>query len=217
MEEILYKIYQAVGAFFTGSQKRRVFYCFVLYGFIGVFSLEFFLKFTVGSEALFWVFSSIVQSLMALVALMGVVVVFKYQNMSTREDRLLEEMNKETSDLAKLGGVLTATSGDELLENIKPHVPEILSNKGGSRTIKLRRVQGELESQKFVRSFLREYMLKVCIYIFSVALFSLLMLAIVPALTSIPFLATASVYLSLFLVADILRLVIKAVASVIEY
>lgn len=212
MEEILYKIYKKLGKFFTGSRRRREFYLIIFAGLIGAVSLELFLKFSITTDTLFWVFSSIVQSLMALVAFMGVVVVFKYQSMSTREDRLLEELNKDTSDLAILGGNLTATSGDELLENIKPHVPEKPSE-DGFRTTKLRPIKQELESQKFVRSFLNGYMLKVTIYSFSVVLLSLFALSITTFLAAVPFLAVISLYMSIFFVADILRLVVKGLAS----
>lgn len=158
-------------------------------------------------------FSSIVQSIVALVALLSVAVVFKYQSLSIREDRLLEELNKEKSDLAILGGQLTATSGDELLENIRARIPEESSDKDGFRTIKLRLIKEELESQNFVRSFLNEDIIKISLYIFFVALLNLLALMLVPFLVSVPFLATTSLYLVFFFMVDILRLIIKVIVA----
>lgn len=175
--------------------------------------IEYFVKFPVSEDTLFWVFSSIVQSLLALVALTGVVTVFKYQSMSTREDRLLEELNKGNSDLAMLGGKLTATSGMELLKNIKQFVPELPTENDGYRIIKLRQPMNELESHNFLRGFLSKYMLRVTIYAFTVVLFSLFELMVTEHLSANPYLSLAGLYLSLFLVADVLRLVIRIIAE----
>ncbi len=216
MEQILYKIYQKLGDFFTGSLKRYLFYAIIFIILTIILIFESYFRFEIKAETLSWVFSTIVQSLMALVALVGVIVIFKYQSMSTREDRLLEELNKDTSDLAKLGGNLTATSAEELLQNIKPHTPEPLSNNDGFRTIKLRTVKQELKAHIFIRSFLGDYMLKFTIYVFLIAVFDLVALAIVSLLSLNSILSITILYISIFFVADILRLVIKIVAEAIS-
>ena len=216
MEQILYKIYQKLGDFFTGSLKRYLFYIIIFIILIIILIFESYFHFEIKAETLFWVFSTIVQSLMALVALVGVIVIFKYQSMSTREDRLLEELNKDTSDLAKLGGNLTAISAEELLQNIKPHTPEPPSSNDGFRTIKLRAVKQELKAHIFLRSFLGDYMLKFTIYVFLIAMLDLVALAIVSLLALNSILAITILYISIFFVADILRLVIKIIAEAIS-
>ena len=214
MEEFIYEKYSKLGEFFTGTQKRKLFYLFALIGFCIVLSLQFFLKFKIETDTMFWVFSSIVQSLLALTAFMGVVVIFKYQSISTRGDRLIEEMNRNSSDLAHLGGKLNAISIDELLENLKEHVPE--DKRGdGFRTVKLRKVKEELDTIIFVRNYLSRHMIKVTIYSFLVVLLSSLILMVTTYIALIPILALTILYIFLFFIADILRLVIKIIASVI--
>jgi hypothetical protein len=213
MEELFYKLYASTDAFFTGPQRRRELYLIILAGLVGVLALEFFLEFTVDSQVLLFVFSSIVQSLISLVALMGFVVVFKYQGISTREERLLEESNNETSDLARLGGNITATSSRELLVNIRPYVMDTPSGTEGFTTTRLRRIKKELESHELVRGSLNKNMLLVTIYAFSVVLINLFALSITTFLTAVPFLAVTALYLCFFLTADILRLVIRGIAS----
>jgi hypothetical protein len=213
LHEFISKNYQRLGDFFTGTKKRQLFNTFILVGFVGVIWVNYFIKFALETDVLFWFFSSVVQSLMALVGLMGVFVVFKYQSMSTREDRLLEEMNKDNSALAMLGGDLNATSSEELLEKINPHLPEPSNPNEGFRITQLRRVQAELKSQGIVRSYLKEYMIKVCVYAFFVVLVSLLLITFVPFLTATSSIAITSLYLGFVLVADVLRLVIKIIAA----
>lgn len=215
MEEIFSNYYQKLGDYFTGL-RRWLFYAIVIVGLIIILAAEYFFHFNIEAETLFWVFSSIVQSLMALVAFMAVVVVSKYQTMLTREDRLLEELNKETSDLAKLGGNLTATSIEELGKNIDVHVPKVPSNSDRYRTLKLRRVKQEIESYVFLRSFLSDYMLRFTIYTFSVVVFDLLALILTTFLIHNSALAITVLYVSLFLVANTLRLVIKIIAETIS-
>ncbi len=176
----------------------------------------FYFQFNIGTETLSLIFNSIVQSLIALVGLMAVVVVFKYQSMATREDRLLEELNKTTSDLAMLGGNLNATSGEDLINNINPHVPKTPTANDGFRTIKLRRVKQELEAHNFLKTFLGDYMIKMSIYGFTIVLLSFLALIFVPYFSQHYYLAISSLYVSLFFVADILRLVIKIIAEAVS-
>jgi hypothetical protein len=213
MEKILYEIYEDLGEFFAGAQRRRELFLMIFAGYIGVLALQMYLGFGVELEGLYFSFSSIVVSLMALVALLGFVIVFKYQNISTREDRLLEESNKDTSHLARLGGRITATSSNELLENILPHVSEVPGEGEDFRIMRLRRIKSELESHEFVRGFLSRNMLRVTVYAFFVVLLDLFLLSMAPFLAANPLLAVSALYISFFLVADVLRLVINSISS----
>lgn len=186
---------------------------FLALGLVACLLLQFKVNFEITAESLSWVLSSIVQSLLALVALMGVVVVFKYQSMATREDRLLEELNKDSSDLGKLGADLTSTSGEELLSVIKGRVPSVLGPEHGFRIVRLHKIKGELESQVFLKKFLGQYALKVSVYSFAVTLICLVILAIVPVIVTVPILSLILVYILICLVADIFRLVCKILAE----
>jgi hypothetical protein len=213
MEKILYEIYEDLGEFFAGAQRRREFTLIIFAGYLGVLALQMYLGFAVDLESLYFSFSSVVVSLMALVALLGFVIVFKYQNISTREDRLLEESNKDTSHLARLGGSITATSSNELLENILPHVSEAPGDGEDFRIMRLRRIKNELESHEFVRGFLSRNMLRVTVYAFFVVLLDLFLLSMAPFLAANPLFAVTALYTSFFLVADVLRLVINSISS----
>lgn len=213
MEERLLKLYESLGEYFTGWHRKRWFYLLVALGLIACLLLQLKFGFEIGSDALSWVLSSIVQSLLALVALVGVVVVFRYQSMATREDRLLEELNKDGSDLGVLGQDLTSTSGEELLRVIKRIVPEVLGPEHGFRIVRLHKIKGELETQEFDKHFLGQYAFKLSIYAFSVTLVSLVFLSIAPLITLVPSISLIVVYALLFFVADIFRVVCKTLAG----
>lgn len=213
MEEYIYDIYQRLGNFFTGSNRRRLFYEFALLIFVSAAFVSIHWEVVIEANILFWLFSSMAQSLAALIAVLGVVIIFKYQSMLTREERLIEEMNKSTSALSSLGGLTDATSGEELLKNINRHLSDDPSKEEGPNTIKLRRVKKELESIIFIRSFLKDHMLKFSVYILAVILLNFFLLVLVPILTSFTILALGSLYLSLFLAAYAFFLVAKVIAS----
>jgi hypothetical protein len=209
MEEFLYKKYQNLGTFFTGSRKRQYFYFIVLLGLVGVITLEFYLGFKVESETMFWFFSSIVQSLMTLIGFMGVAVIFKYQSIAIIEERTLRKMNDITSVLSRIGGRLNSTSDEELLMIINYKTQNKIID------VELKRTKEDLESRIWLKQFLGDYMLKISIYAFSVVLLSLFFLSISKFVTN-PFFAVSILYICFFLVADILRLVIKGIASTIS-
>jgi len=217
MEEILSNVYQKLGDFFTGSSKRRLFYLILFLILLIILNLKLvFSPIEIKFDTLFWFFGSVVQSLVALVALIAVVVIFKYQNMTTREDRLLEELNKGTSDLAIIGGDITAISSEELLKNITDRVSEKPNDDDGFRITKLRRVQKELNTNIFLRSFLANYMIRFTVYTFFVVMVNLFALAITQFLVSHSTLAIISLYISFFFVANSLRLAIKIIAGTIS-
>lgn len=212
MEYYFFRIYESLGAYFTGSERRRIFYIFVLFLFGIVLFVVYRYQIAINPETLFWVFSSIVQSLVALIAFIGVVVIFKYQNILMREDRLMEEMNKPDSALAGLGGELDSISGQELIAKINKHVFDDPS-KEGFRAKKLRQVRDELNSIEFIRNFLRENLVKFSVYILATILLNLFLLIFTPFLGEIALLATASLYISIFLTAYAFFLTIKTLAA----
>lgn len=212
MEEYIYNLYERLGSFFTGSKRRRLFYKLVLAIFVFIALLSTYLKVSIGSDVLFWLFSSMTQSLAALIAVLGVVIVFKYQSMLTREERLIEEMNKDDSALSVLVGPSDAISGEELLEKVSGYLSDDPS-KERFRARKLRRVKEELEGIILIRGFLKRHMLKFSVYILAVILLNFFLLILVPILASFTILALGSLYLSLFLAAYAFFLVVKVIAS----
>jgi len=213
MEEKIYKIYQYIGDYFTG--KRRYFYVLIFAIFILLIPISFFLKVIIPRDTLYWVFSSIVQALLAFVALFGIMVVFKLQNIHVNEERLIEGLNKGNSALAMLGGDISATSIQELLKNIKKFVGEDdRSAISGSHYKKLKAARELIESYLREKIFIREFMLKFIIYTSGVVVLALIFLAIshvlyqynvgLPAMFLIIILTVYSLFLAIKGTADAL-------------
>lgn len=213
MENLFYEIYQKMGDYFMGSSRRRMFYFFVALLFVGVTLVSMRSKIVVELDVLSWTFSSVVQSLLALVALAGVVVVFKYQSMATQEDRLLNILSRTDSDLAMLGGKLDATSAEDLMMNIVAHLPDD-SEKDGWRNKKLRRQKELLESNLRTKEFFRDFIIRFCVYTFVVVLLNVLFLILAP-IFSVAFLGVPALFLSVFLTAYAFFLSLKIVAEAI--
>ncbi len=176
MEEIVYKTYQYIGDYLTG--RRRQFFILATLLIIILIALSIYFKIEIPQETLYWVFSSIVQALLAFVALFGVVAVFKLQNIHTNEERLIEELNKGKSLLAILGGVLSAISAEELLNNIKRAIGDKDERAiSGDIYKQLWIAKERLETYRWATGFVREFMLKFIIYTFGVVILSLIFLA----------------------------------------
>lgn len=212
MEEFIYAIYQKLGGFFTGKDRRCVFYALVLSIFVIAIFVIYNWEIMIEKDTLYWLFSSMAQSLAALIAVLGVVIIFKHQSMSTREDRMIDELSLINSELTVLQNPADASSGKELLENIERHLPSD-PDTWGNNEVKLHKVKMELESIVFARSFLSDHMLKFSVFILAVILLNFILLIFVPILASINVLAFGSLYLSLFLAAYASFLVAKVVAN----
>lgn len=176
MEEKIYKIYQHIGNYSTG--RRRCFFVSIILIFLLLIPISIHFKVNIPRDTLYWVFSSIVQALLAFVALFGVMAIFKLQSIHINEERLIEGLNKGNSALAILGGDLSATSTQELLENIKKIIGEDdKSAISGSNYKKLKGARELIEAYAREKVFIREFMLKFIIYTSSVVVLALIFLA----------------------------------------
>ena len=81
MEEVTYKIFKIVRAFF--SKRIPVFYIVIILALISTLYFPQ-LKKDIPQETLRWIFGGIAQSLTALVAFIGILIIFKFERMIER-------------------------------------------------------------------------------------------------------------------------------------
>jgi len=132
-------------------------------------------------DTLYWIFSSLVQSLAALVALLGVVVIFKLQTISNREDRILEEMSQNYSPLAYFVGVTAVqeiTSIEELLLKVNKITDNNTGEQGDYHINVLRTIKNKLEHFREIKLFIHDFMIKFSVYTFAVIILNLIFLSI---------------------------------------
>src|SRR3989344_6728603 len=206
MEEITFKIYQHVGNHFTG--KRNQFFILMCIIFVILTSVSIYYQIKIPQDALYWIFSSLVQSLAALVALLGVMVIFKLQTISNKEDKILEEMSQNYSSLAYLIGVTAVqeiTSIEELLLKINKITDQNVNEQSDFRINILRTIKNKLKHFREIKIFIHNFMIKFSIYTFAVIILNLIFLFIshliyqynlgLPIIFSIIILASYSLFL----------------------
>ncbi len=175
MENITLNLYQKIGDYFTGRCRKNILYTTSLIIFILIFFLSVRFKFTIDKETLYWVFSSIVQALLALVALMGVVSIFKLQNLNIEQDRIIKEaknpqytifLNNEYSTIEKL-----MLAFDRYISTCK--------SKGTEITTYMLDIKKEIDSLLLSKRLTIDYAIKYTVYTFTVVIISLLPLMLV--------------------------------------
>jgi hypothetical protein len=77
IEEYIFDIYWKLGGYFTGKHRTRPFYIVQVIFFILIFLFSILKKSIVSENTLYWVFSSLVQALLALVAFLGAASMFQ--------------------------------------------------------------------------------------------------------------------------------------------
>lgn len=76
-EEIVFAVYQKLGNFFTGSHRTVPLYVCLSVVFIVLFPLSIYNTWVIPEALLYTVFSSVVQALLALVAILGAVAIYR--------------------------------------------------------------------------------------------------------------------------------------------
>ena len=178
MEEITYKIYQHAGNYFTG--RRKQFFTLMCIVFIVLIGVSIYYQIKIPQDALYWIFSSLVQSLAALVALLGVVIIFKLQTINNREDRILEEMSKSHSSFIYFVGVTAVqeiTSIEELLLKISKITDNNTGEQGDYHINVLKTIKNKLEHFREIKLLMHNFMIKFSVYTFAVIVLNLIFLS----------------------------------------
>ena len=215
MEEIIYSIYEKTGACITGTQKRARFYIVFAIIFLIIIFLSLYFKKSNSSENLYWIFSSTVQSLVALVSFFGVLVIFKYQNISSYEEQILDKLQEGNgSPLAVLGGRLDAINISELIKNIK----NVIGNEKNSEMNeglhgnRLRKLLDNLRSKGRLKKYLYEFVIKFSVYTFGIVILNLILMVLTPYIVRC-YLGFPISFLSIFLTGYALFMAIKIIAE----
>jgi hypothetical protein len=169
MEKQILKIYQKFGDYFTGNHRKRYLYLSVTMIFVALLIVSILYKIVVSIDTLYWVFSSLVQALLALVALMGVVSIFKLQSLKSSEDQLLIIAREQT--YTYYYGAPPPTI-ELLLEKIEPIIKS--SNLGPTNHLYV--LRENIKDIKLPKKLVVDYAIQYTVYTFSVVLLSLLFL-----------------------------------------
>ncbi len=205
MEDIIFNFYQRLGDYFTGSHRKRPLYIGLLILFLILGYLSYRLKIIVNTETLYWVFSSLVQALLALVALMGVVSVFKLQNLHGDEGRILDESNDPMRAYFTLLNNRYST-----IETLKLAIDTYVSNHELKNNL-IAAIQQRVDNLLLSRKLVVNYAVKYAVYTFAVATVALLFLIFSPQISAF-YLGIISLYLMFILVSYSLFLATKGFA-----
>ena len=173
---IILNIYQKLGDYFTGTSKKQFLYTLVVIFFVFLLLISYIQKINVPVDTLYWVFSSLVQALLALVALMGVASIFKLQSLKSSEDQFL--MIARESTYTYYIGVPPPTI-ELLIEKIEPIITSNNLNKSSHIFVLRENIRDIKVSKELVTSYAIEY----TVYTFFVALLSLLFLIFAPTIS----------------------------------
>lgn len=216
MQEVIYEIYEIVGAYFTGTRRRRIFYLTALIFFLSITYFSIGQEVVVLPETLYWIFSTIIQSLVALVALMGIFIIFQLQSISSYEERVFQKLQEgNETPLARLGITRDAVDITGLLENIKRRLGEDAEEGEGPIVGQVRKVQDKLKMNKWLREHLYNFAIKFGVYIFTVVLLCLFFLSFTPLISQY-YLGLPAAFLIIFLSGYGFFLTIKGLASALH-
>lgn len=172
MDEFVYRVYERTGAYFTGSQRKKPLYVFLVLIFVLLFVFKDCLAQTYGLSigvGLFsLIMSGLIQALLALVGLMGVVSIFKLQRLDGRETRILELTPTNPDPFFK--GVAYLHS-QALLTEVNNRIKE-----GTNITQDVKNIQINLEEINKFKGWVIDYAGKFTVYTFAVSLVALVFL-----------------------------------------
>jgi len=152
------------------------------------------------------VFSSLVQALLALVALMGVVSVFKLQVLYSHEQRILDEINDPDRGYFYL---LNNRYSTILL--IKVALTKYLASNMVGETHLVATMSKRVDDLLLSKKLVADYAIRYTVYTFAVALLSLLFLIFVKQISGL-YLGPGTLYLMFILSSHSLFLATKGVA-----
>lgn len=203
MESFILNIYQKLGDCFTGTHKKKPLYIGLLIIFILLFLISYYKKIIVDKNTLYWVFSSLVQALLALVALMGVVSIFKLQNLYNEENRILDESNNRN-----LGYFTLLNNGYSTIEDFNSAIDKHLSERKLEKTHFMVIMHNRIKNLMLSKKLVTNYAIKYTIFTFTVALLALFFLMIVSQISTF-YLGINSLYLMFILTGYSLFLAVK--------
>lgn len=88
MEECVFKIYQKLGDYFTGTERRRVFYFCFWAALFGISWLSFYCGIVVSEHLLYQFFGNLIQALVTMVAFIGAFAIFRLEQRDKTLDRV---------------------------------------------------------------------------------------------------------------------------------
>jgi hypothetical protein len=210
MEEINYKTYQKIGDFLLGK-CRQFFVLFPLVFILIILIINF--RINVLPDVLYWTLSSIIQSLLALTALMIVGSIFKLQILHNQEERIADEIrlnSKFSDDTGRLNQLLSL---HEIIEEINRILNMIQNkNKESSELRRLKQIKQVGEDILLSRELTKNFTLKFAIYNSFVVGLSLIFLMFTPLISNYYF-GVPILYLSGLFFLYSLFLVIKGITD----
>lgn len=215
MEKKLSNLYQILGDYFTGTAKRKLFNFLVILFYFGVIIICSYFNIETSKETLNLVFSSIIQALLSLVALLGVAAFFKLEGLKNEEDKIIDlsiRVNPHAYSwlAAKLQGALIS-SGEELMIAF-----ESILKEGEPQEPTLRFLKERLERLFLTKKHVTTYILNFTIYTFFTVVLSLIFLIITPVIIS-HHLSVVSLLIVFYLTCDCLFLVVKGIADAVYH
>lgn len=206
MDNFTFNLYEKLGEYFTGSRRKQPVFIALIFVFIALNLLSYRQEIIVDSETLYWVFSSLVQALLALVALMGVVSVFKLQNLHSHEQRVLDETNDPGRGYFTLLNNRYST-----IHALKAAIESYLSSHQIGETHLISTMNKRIDDLLLSKRLVANYAIKYTVYTFAVALLSLLFLILTKQISEL-YLGLNALYLSFILSSYSLFLATKGVA-----
>lgn len=206
MDDFTFSLYEKLGEYFTGSHKKQPVYIVLIVIFIALNFLSYCYELMVNPETLYWVFSSLVQALLALVALMGVVSVFKLQNLHSHEQRILDETNDPGRGYFNL-----LNNRYSSINTLKTAIEHFLSSHDVGETHLVATMSKRIEDLLLSKKLVADYAIKYTVYTFTVASLSLLFLIFTKQISSL-YLGVNSLYLMFILSSYSLFLATKGMA-----
>lgn len=206
MEETVYKIYQKFGDLLTG--KRRQASVLFLFIFIVFTACSYPFRISVSPDILYWTLSSIIQSLLALTALMIVSSIFKLQILHSREEKIVDEVRLNFDFVDHTGRL------NEILPLRKIVEEEIdkIHAKKGSEIRRLKEIKQIGENILLSQELTKDFTLKFAIYNSFVVGLSLIFLIFAPLISNYYF-GIPALYLIGLLFIYSLFLVIKGITD----
>jgi len=207
LENISYKIYQKIGDYLTGSDRRYCFWTIMFILFVLLIIFSNFFRWTISVNTFYWFFSSLIQSLVTLVALLGVVLVFKLQGVKDEEQYIIRLAFNPSTWLSGYFHSHIITSGVKLLSELN-----LLLESQNPEEKLAERLRDRLKELANAKKNAIDFMVRFAIYTFAVVILSIIFLIISPLLSK-SFLAIPIIFLMVIFTAYSLFLSIKGATS----
>lgn len=205
-EHFITEYYEKVWRFWLGRRNHLILLILLSFAIIILVSLKWNIDsyFEIDKDTLYWTFSTIAQSLFALIGFCGIVIIFFFQVMSAERDRLFDIMCSKDSIFMVLGGKYPQ-SIEDFEQQIKQMVRE------GQQNPQLKKVSEFFDVARYLRVELIKSTKEFILYTFAVIFTMFLFIGLTPAIsthgagTFILVLSSTIVGYAMFLITKILR------------